>query len=111
MPFTEVSKCMVEQKDENEDLENKEDFEVQEIKEEDYKTFKEQVEYCIDNEDFQDDKCLKLCTSKTLYEYKFPVNIFSAFRKSFRIIFQAFTEKSADDFYTNYNGATLKELV
>ena len=69
------------------------------------------MESCIESEDFTKAECVKLCEKKTLYEYKFPVNMFSALRVTFRIIFQAFTSKDADEFYLNYNGNELKDLV
>lgn len=113
MPFAKIALCMVDKTREKEleDVDKENDFQVQEIKIEQIADFKSKVEHCIDTEDYEQEQCSSLCKQKTLSEYRFPVDIFSALRKAFRIIFQAFTEKDADEFYMNYNGKTLNQMV
>ena len=96
-PFTLVSKCFVDKNDKSD--EPKEDFTVIDLDHNALTNFKTSVDSCMESEDFSKKECEDLCNKKNLYEYKFPVDIFSAFRVSFRIIFEAFTSKDADEFY------------
>lgn len=108
-PFAEISKCFINLNTESD--EPKEDFNIIELDKNEFKDFKTNVESCIDSEDFTQEECVKLCEKRPLYEYKFPVNMFSALRVTFRIVFEAFTTKNADEFYLNYNGSELKDMV
>lgn len=55
------------------------------------KSFIAQVDECLTKEQFSSGHCLKLCQSKKLSEFSMPLNIVTAYRNAFKILFEAFT--------------------
>lgn len=108
-PFSQIAKCMV--LNENEDKVYH-DFDIINLDQKKVTEFKEEVELCMESEDFQKEKCLNLCKSRTFANYEFPTNLFSALRVSFRIIYEAFNEKDADKyFYQKFKNKKLLDII